>query len=71
MTKVLRMENLDCAHCAEKMEKKVSKIRGVRSVTISFMAQKMVLECEDGEYDRILDEVRAAVMSVDRDCTVK
>lgn len=38
MVKILKMENLDCAHCASQMEKKIKKIQGVNSVSISFMA---------------------------------
>ena len=70
MKKVLKMENLDCARCAEKMEKKVGKIEGVNAVSISFMAQKMVLDCEESRFEEILEQVRAAVRSVDRDCEV-
>lgn len=70
MTKILRMEDLDCAHCAEKMEKKISKIDGVKSVSIGFMAQKMVLECDESRYDEILAEVRKAVSSVEKNCKV-
>ena len=71
MTKVLKMEDLDCAHCAEKMEKKIAKIDGVRSVSISFMAQKMILECDEARYDEILEDIRAAVKSVEKNCVVK
>ncbi len=71
MVKVLKMENLECAHCAEKMERKISKIEGVHSVSISFMAQKMILDCEDGDEKGILEKVREAVRSVEKDCVVK
>lgn len=71
MKKVLQMEDLDCAHCAEKMEKKISKIKGVESVSISFMAQKMVLECAEEDFERILEEARKAVASVDKECSIK
>ena len=70
MKKVLRMENLDCANCAAKMEKKIKKIAGVNEVSISFMAQKMVLDCDETRYDEIFDEVQRAVRSVDKDCSV-
>ena len=53
------------------MEKKIKKIQGVNSVSISFMAQKMILDCKDEEAEGILEKVRAAVRSVDEDCTVK
>ena len=60
MVKVLKMENLECA-----------KIEGVHSVSISFMAQKMILDCEDGDEKGILEKVREAVRSVEKDCVVK
>lgn len=70
MVKILKMQDLDCAHCAEKMEKKIKKIDGVNSVSISFMAQKMILDCNEEKFDAILDAVRQAVKSVDKNCSV-
>ncbi|MBQ8398830.1 MAG: heavy-metal-associated domain-containing protein [Clostridia bacterium] len=72
MRLVLKMENLDCAHCAQKMEDKIAKLQGVESVSISFMAQKMILQYSDGaDKEALLAQVRAAVCSVDKHCTVK
>ena len=72
MRVILRMENLDCAHCAEKMEGKIAKLEGVESVSISFMAQKMILQISDGaDKEKLLEGVRKAVASVDKNCTVK
>ena len=45
--KSFEMEDLDCANCARKMQDAVSKIEGVISCEISFMAQKMKLEYEE------------------------
>ena len=39
MKKVCKLEDLDCANCAAKMERAIAKIDGVESVNISFMAQ--------------------------------
>ena len=41
---------VDCVNCAEKMEQAAAKTEGVKSAVINFMAQKMVVEFEDG-YD--------------------
>ena len=71
MTKILKMENLECAHCASKMEKKIAAIDGVKSVSISFMAQKMILECDEARYDEVLGKIKEAVRSVEKDCIVK
>ena len=37
MKKTFTLEELDCAHCAAKMEDAIGKIDGVVSASISFM----------------------------------
>ena len=64
------IENLDCANCAAKMEKAISKIDGVKHVTVSFFAQKLVLEAEDEKWDDVVRAMCRAVSDVDPDCTV-
>ena len=44
MKKVFKLEGLDCAHCAAKIEEKISKLEGVKSVVINFMTTKMTLK---------------------------
>ena len=34
MKRNYRIDGLDCAHCAAKMEKNVSKVKGVKEVSI-------------------------------------
>lgn len=70
MKKTFAMENLDCANCAAKMEKNILKIDGVRSATVSFFAQKLVLEGDDARWDEIVKEACKAVSRVDADCKV-
>ena len=71
MRLVLRMEDLDCAHCAQKMEEKIAKLAGVESVSISFMAQKMILQLSEGtEKDVLVKEIEKAIHSVDKNCNL-
>lgn len=70
MKKTFAMENLDCANCAAKMEKAILKIDGVRGATVSFFAQKLVLEAEDDQWDEVVKQACAAVKRVDADCSV-
>ncbi len=44
MKKVLRLENLDCANCATKMENAIRKIDGVKDASVSFMTRKLTIE---------------------------
>lgn len=70
MKKTFQMENLDCANCAAKMEKNILKINGVKSATVSFFAQKLVLEADDANWDAIVEQACDAVRRVDSDCKV-
>lgn len=70
MKKNFKLEGLDCANCAAKIEKNVKKLDGVKDATVSFFAQKLVLEAEDEKFDEIVKEVAALVHRVDPDCTM-
>jgi len=54
MKKVFKMQDLDCANCAAKMERAIAQIDGVQKVTISFLAQKMTIEADDARFDEIV-----------------
>ena len=70
MNKVFELEDLDCANCAAKMEDAIRKLDGVQSVTISFMAQKMTLEADDANFDKVLKQVKKCIKRVEPDCVV-
>ena len=48
MQKKFKIE-VDCANCAAKIEDAVKKLPGVNSASVSFMAQKMVLDVDDDQ----------------------
>ena len=70
MKKSIKLEDLDCANCAAKLENAVADIDGVQRVTVSFMAQKMILEAPDDRFDDILKQVVKAAKKTVPDCTV-
>lgn len=70
MKKVFKLEDLDCANCAAKMERSVAKIDSVNSVSISFMAQRMSIEAEDEKFEEIMDEVVKKCRKVEPDCRI-
>lgn len=70
MKKTFRLEGLDCANCAAKIEKKVKAMDGVKGATVSFFAQKLVLEADDGRFDEIARKVAEVVHHTDADCTM-
>ena len=67
MKKVFRLEGLDCAHCAAKIEERVSKLEGVKSVVINFMTTKMTLESVDENIVDIVEKVKKLINEVEPD----
>lgn len=70
MKKAFRLEDLDCANCAAKMERSVAKIDGVQSVNVSFIAQKMTVEADDDRFEEIMDKVVKTCKKVEPDCKI-
>lgn len=70
MKKKFKMEDLDCANCAAKMEDAIKKINGVTNASVSFMTQKMVIEADDARFDEIMKEVVSVCAKVEPDCKI-
>ena len=47
MKKVYKMQDLDCANCAAKMENAIRKIEGVEECSVNFMMQKLTIVCAE------------------------
>lgn len=65
MKKRFRLENLDCANCAAKMEDKISKLDGVESVSINFMTTKMTLEADKEKMPLIIEEAEKIIKKLE------
>ena len=65
MKKKFKLEDLDCANCAAKMEEAIKKIPGVNDANVSFMTQKMTVDAEDDKFDDIMKEVVSVCAKVE------
>lgn len=71
MKKKFKLQNLDCANCAAKIEEKIKNIDGVKNASVSFMLQKLVIEAEgDDMEERIVSEAKSVIKAVEPDCTL-
>lgn len=70
MKKVFKLEELDCANCAAKMENAINKIEGVSSATVSFMTQKLTIEADDSRFDDIIKEASKIIKKIEPDCSI-
>ena len=69
MKKSFKLENLDCAACAAKMEEAIIKVPGIVDANVNFLMQKVKIEFESENYDTILKEVKKVCKKVEPDCT--
>ena len=70
MRKTYKLTDLDCAHCAAKMEAAIQKIDGVTEASVSFLTQKLTVEAEDGRFEEIMKQVVKACKKVEPDCEI-
>ncbi len=70
MKKKFKLQDLDCANCAAKMEDAIKKIDGVTDANVSFMTQKMAIEADDDRFDEIMKQVVAVCNKVEPDCKI-
>ena len=70
MKKIYRMENLDCANCAAKMERSIAKLDGVKQVSVSFLTQKLTLETEGDDQTELMQQVVRLCKKVEPDCVI-
>ncbi len=70
MRKTFKLEDLDCANCAAKMQDAISKLAGVEKCTVNFMMAKMTLVADDDRFEEILDEAQKAIHTFEPDCNI-
>ncbi len=67
MKVVLKLEGLDCANCAAKIETAVSKIKGINDVNVVFMTQKLSFTTEREDVDAIVEQITKEAMKASSD----
>ena len=70
MKKIFKVENVDCAHCAMKMQNNIEKIDGVISATLNFLTKRLTIEFDDAIASTIKADALAACRKVDRDVEI-
>ncbi len=64
-----KIKNLDCANCANELERALSKIDIIRNVNISFMTERLYFECDDK--DNALKEIKKIIKKEEPDVIIE
>lgn len=71
MRKTFKLEDLDCAHCAAKMEEAIKKLPQVNHANVNFLSQKMVIEAaEETDWNALMKEIVRLCRKVEPDCRI-
>ena len=71
MKKQYKLDEIDCANCARELQDELAKLEGVKSVSVNFMTQKMIVEFAEGqEPASVMAAVQKACKKVEPDCEI-
>lgn len=70
MLKSYKLEELDCANCALKMEEAIKKIDGVNDATINYLTSKLKIDADENDHARIREEAQREISKIERDCKI-
>ncbi|MGK0551424.1 heavy metal translocating P-type ATPase [Enterococcus faecalis] len=70
MEKKYRLEGLDCANCAVKIEESVEKIPGVKQAQVDFMTTKLTVKVESDQAKQIETQAKELIGKLEPDIAV-
>ena len=70
MRKSFKLDEIDCANCALKLEDAIKKLDGVDDAKVNFLTQKLTLTATDDTFDEVLDRVVKLTAQVEPDCEI-
>lgn len=70
MKRNYKLQNLDCANCAAKMESAIKKLSDVKDAKVSFMSQRLTIEADDDKFESVVDEAARICKKIEPDCVI-
>lgn len=70
MRKTFIIEDLDCAHCAAKMEEAVKKIDGVTFASVNFLKSNITVEAADEIFDKVMKQAVKECKKIEPDAEI-
>lgn len=67
MKKTVYLDGLECASCANKMERAIAKLEGVHMININFATTKLVIEADEDQMNTILSQAKTIIKKLEPD----
>lgn len=70
MKSKFKIQGLDCANCAARLEREIQEVDGVESVNINFMTEKMVIEYDENNGEELIKKIIKFIKKEEPDVTL-
>ncbi len=70
MKKKYKLDEIDCANCALKLENAIKEVNGVTDAKVNYMMQKMTFEADEASIDAVEKDVLAVCKRMEPDMEV-
>jgi len=67
----LKIKNLDCANCANNLEKSLEKINIINNVNVNFMTESITWNCKEEEKEEALKKIKAMIKKVEPEVKIE
>ena len=71
MKETFKLDGLNCANCAFKLERAIERIERVSTATVNFMTAKIIVEGDESKFDNITAKMKEIVKKHEPDVVVK
>ena len=71
MISTYKIKGIDCANCAAQLENAINKVEGVQNASISFMAERMVIEYDEQNKDEIMKRIKKVIKKEEPDAILE
>ena len=66
-----KIKGLDCANCAAELERKIKKIDGIEDASISFMSERLAIQCEESIKSDVIENLKKVAKKEEPDVTIE
>ncbi len=70
MRKTFLIEDLECAHCAAKMEQAVKNIEGVIDASVNFVKSSITVEAPDSIFSDVMKQATKECKKIEPDAEI-
>lgn len=71
MKSTYKIKGIDCANCAAQLENAINKVEGVQNASISFIAERMVIEYDEQNKDEIMKKIKKVIKKEEPDAILE